>query len=110
MELLLKLQFIGCMHETIIPSITLSFKLKDHLDSFELLEGVFSNSNKSLAVSHQNMSHILEYASEQNKSVIVVGSPIIEGCVDRVTTSKILLETTDLQEAIKSLNGEFLLI
>ncbi len=98
------------MHKTIIPSLTLCLKLKDSSGSFELLEGVFAKSEKSLAVSHVNMSHIMECVSEQNNIAIVLGSPIIDDCVDRANTARRLLESDDLISAISEVNGEFLVI
>lgn len=97
------------MHDT-IPSFTLRLDFKSPNGSFEMLHGIFTNSTHLLSASHQNMAHILEYRQQDDKIVLVLGSPIIDECIDRSKTAHAVLTTNNLPETVKTLNGEFLIV
>ncbi|MGH1456345.1 MAG: asparagine synthase-related protein [Alphaproteobacteria bacterium] len=93
-----------------LPSFTLSLTLIDAPEKPEFSDGVFSQNQHPFTISHNNMAHILEYGSDHGRTAIILGSPIIHDRVDRQEAVKTLLASDDLQETIKSFNGEFLVV
>ena len=92
-----------------LPHITLQWHLNQKNPQLSLQDGVFPDGN-NIIVGAKNTQNIISKKNSERRTVIVIGSPIINSSVDRDQVADVLLTTDNVAETVSSLNGEFLLI
>lgn len=71
---------------------------------------MFASTSDNLVFSYQNLKNIFVSKSAAEQHVLVIGSPILDGRVDRNFLAEKLLSAPDVQALIPEIDGEFLII
>lgn len=93
-----------------LPSFSLRYTHKGQTTGLSVNNGILTKSEMSLTISQMNMSHICEISSSEDKDVILIGSPVVNGSVNRKKAAETFLDSNNLKETALLMNGEFLVI
>lgn len=95
---------------TRVPRLTINWHLSEITRSLSVKNEVFPNISKNkIQIGHKFFSNIIEKFETKNRSVVIVGSPILNGSLDRGRVAKWVAEKLCSIRDIKLLNGEFLI-
>lgn len=92
-----------------------NFTLEWHLDvlpqNFTIQNGVFPvPSEKAISLGQNNFGKILHHTEQKGRSIIVLGSPIVNNQVSRENVAKLFVNASDFYSAARAINGEFLIV
>ena len=93
-----------------IPRLSVSWKLSDQLSGFAISKGIFAaGTTGKVNVGENLFSSIMEHIEYGDRSVLVIGSPIIDGVIDRKRAAEWIASTPIKKDEYAKIDGEFLI-
>lgn len=92
-----------------LPHLSVQWNFKDPVTDLKSAHGVFP-AGSGVIIGQMNQEKITAHGARDGRSVMVIGSPVINDIVDRDAVVLKMLDAENSSEAVLEINGEFLIL